>query len=118
MLSFVCVVSFVMVFLGNHLLVLLFAFFFSSRRRHTCCALVTGVQTCALPISPKATNRSRCRRSAVCSVTKRAVRPCAARMCRSPRSDLPVATPSSRSEERRGGKECVSQCRSRWSSYH
>src|SRR3546814_77746 len=25
--------------------------FFSSRRRHTRCALVTGVQTCALPIS-------------------------------------------------------------------
>src|SRR3546814_18039775 len=28
-------------------------FFFSSRRRHTRCALVTGVQTCALPISVK-----------------------------------------------------------------
>src|SRR3546814_7409311 len=28
-------------------------FFFSSRRRHTRCALVTGVQTCALPISNK-----------------------------------------------------------------
>src|SRR3546814_9607938 len=26
-------------------------FFFSSSRRHTRCALVTGVQTCALPIS-------------------------------------------------------------------
>src|SRR3546814_17826406 len=31
--------------------ILLFGFFFSSRRRHTRCALVTGVQTCALPIS-------------------------------------------------------------------
>src|SRR3546814_15473513 len=29
----------------------LYYFFFSSRRRHTSCALVTGVQTCALPIS-------------------------------------------------------------------
>src|SRR3546814_5259201 len=29
----------------------MFFFFFSSRRRHTRCALVTGVQTCALPIS-------------------------------------------------------------------
>src|SRR3546814_9492248 len=29
-----------------------FYFFFSSRRRHTRCALVTGVQTCALPILP------------------------------------------------------------------
>src|SRR3546814_9965894 len=28
----------------------LVGFFFSSRRRHTRCALVTGVQTCALPI--------------------------------------------------------------------
>src|SRR3546814_4335479 len=27
-------------------------FFFSCRRRHTSCALGTGVQTCALPISP------------------------------------------------------------------
>src|SRR3546814_8337936 len=30
-----------------------FFFFFSSRRRHTRCALVTGVQTCALPIFPQ-----------------------------------------------------------------
>src|SRR3546814_710562 len=30
---------------------IIFLFFFSSRRRHTRCALVTGVQTCALPIS-------------------------------------------------------------------
>src|SRR3546814_10807234 len=30
---------------------ILCVFFFSSRRRHTRCALVTGVQTCALPIS-------------------------------------------------------------------
>src|SRR3546814_7084270 len=32
--------------------------FFSSRRRHTRCALVTGVQTCALPISPAADTSS------------------------------------------------------------
>src|SRR3546814_224341 len=30
--------------------VLLYVVLFSSRRRHTICALVTGVQTCALPI--------------------------------------------------------------------
>src|SRR3546814_10444959 len=36
--------------LVSNLFGLLF-FFFSSRRRHTRCALVTGVQTCALPIS-------------------------------------------------------------------
>src|SRR3546814_1794639 len=34
-------------------LVIVLLFFFSSRRRHTRCALVTGVQTCALPISPQ-----------------------------------------------------------------
>src|SRR3546814_1871942 len=33
------------------MLVVLLCFFFSSRRRHTRCALATGVQTCALPIS-------------------------------------------------------------------
>src|SRR3546814_2003021 len=32
-------------------LMFVFCFVFSSRRRHTSCALVTGVQTCALPIS-------------------------------------------------------------------
>src|SRR3546814_10000977 len=35
------------VYYSDHLIVI---FFFSSRRRHTRCALVTGVQTCALPI--------------------------------------------------------------------
>src|SRR3546814_2182730 len=38
-------------------------FFFASRRRHTRCALVTGVQTCALPISPE--DRERTRQSVV-----------------------------------------------------
>src|SRR3546814_18598629 len=39
-----------MMYLDCFVLWLLF-FFFSSRRRHTRCALVTGVQTCALPIT-------------------------------------------------------------------
>src|SRR3546814_1392236 len=34
----------------SHIICDLLVFFFSSRRRHTRCALVTGVQTCALPI--------------------------------------------------------------------
>src|SRR3546814_7924915 len=34
----------------SRLLPLMCFFFFSSKRRHTRCALVTGVQTCALPI--------------------------------------------------------------------
>src|SRR3546814_4180437 len=35
-------------------------FFFSSRRRHTRCALVTGVQTCALPILKGHSSSSNC----------------------------------------------------------
>src|SRR3546814_7000673 len=41
------------------MLSVLFLFFFSSRRRHTRCALVTGVQTCALPILPAAAQSNR-----------------------------------------------------------
>src|SRR3546814_1329756 len=44
-----CVIVVVLVYFGS--LLVAFIFFFSSRRRHTRCALVTGVQTCALPIS-------------------------------------------------------------------
>src|SRR3546814_14303114 len=39
------------------ILILLCFFFFSSRRRHTRCALVTGVQTCALPIFYETTGK-------------------------------------------------------------
>src|SRR3546814_15076343 len=38
-------------------------FFFSSRRRHTRCALVTGVQTCALPIFSFGTEQVRSSRA-------------------------------------------------------
>src|SRR3546814_14228298 len=37
--------------IGLSIMCYFYSFFFSSRRRHTRCALVTGVQTCALPIS-------------------------------------------------------------------
>src|SRR3546814_6417254 len=49
----VCTYLFVFENMYGYLEVLCFwlmVFFFSSRRRHTRCALVTGVQTCALPI--------------------------------------------------------------------
>src|SRR3546814_5158347 len=75
-------------------------FFFSSRRRHTRCALVTGVQTCALPISA----------TWICGCCPTA-RWCASASIAAPRRAV-------RSEERRVGKECVSTCRSRWSPYH
>src|SRR3546814_2440869 len=90
-------------------------FFFSSRRRHTRCALVTGVQTCALPIF-QAQDQLLVRRAVPArSLLCRGIRSAAGRQ-----SELPVApgVVRSRSEERRVGKECVSTCRSRWSPYH
>src|SRR3546814_7108373 len=74
-------------------------FFFSSRRRHTRCALVTGVQTCALPICSTVGNPEKIARE-------------------KPRTGPGCARNQPRSEERRVGKECVSTCRSRWSPYH
>src|SRR3546814_3849702 len=90
--------------------IVLFFFFFSSRRRHTRCALVTGVQTCALPICDHRCDGRRCRPSHF-GARQQMVG-----------ADI-VATDSRectaiRSEERRVGKECVSTCRSRWSPYH
>src|SRR3546814_4220233 len=84
---------------------LFFFFFFSSRRRHTRCALVTGVQTCALPI---------CRGVAA---IERALRPLEHFDAFEVHHRAGVHD-RIRSEERRVGKECVSTCRSRWSPYH
>src|SRR3546814_17829722 len=84
-------------------------FFFSSRRRHTRCALVTGVQTCALPISPSTNQR------------KNAAAPIAANCIVAAAPEFPamrLAPHQGRSEERRVGIECVSTCRSRWSADH
>src|SRR3546814_6323193 len=93
-----------------------FVFFFSSRRRHTRCALVTGVQTCALPISiPKDRLQktfdaaiARCRGRSMAHIP----------MPEGESFRLEFVTDKSRSEERRVGKECVSTCRYRWSPYH
>src|SRR3546814_2372210 len=46
-----CIISFCVYITFNCCFFFVVFFFFSSRRRHTRCALVTGVQTCALPIS-------------------------------------------------------------------
>src|SRR6184192_4728527 len=80
---------------------LFFFFFFSSRRRHTRCPLVTGVQTCALPILP-------------CTASTSAGCPCRTAGC----SSRSVSVVRARSEERRVGKECQSTCRSRWARHH
>src|SRR3546814_6005894 len=87
-------------------------FFFSSRRRHTRCALVTGVQTCALPICMRA----------LTAINRALVDAAAAvdHALNGEEHDGQEETPAVtvRSEERRVGKECVSTCRSRWSPYH
>src|SRR3546814_4419852 len=96
-------------------------FFFSSRRRHTRCALVTGVQTCALPICCWLGPISLLRWFGG-TWADRAIGSQGWQQLSNP--GLAVATLenehslSDRSEERRVGKECVSTCRSRWSPYH
>src|SRR3546814_10211752 len=93
---------------------LLHFFFFSSRRRHTRCALVTGVQTCALPICHVV-------RAKLVEQLEGAVLPVVAEPHRTldgGATSSGSAVGSGRSEERRVGKECVSTCRSRWSPYH
>src|SRR3546814_4684429 len=82
--------------------VVVLVFFYSSRRRHTSCALVTGVQTCALPIFSYRLHRRRHGK----------------RPQRLSRAGGAARQGIGRSEERRVGKECVSTCRSRWSPYH
>src|SRR3546814_10056785 len=99
------------------------SFFFSSRRRHTRCSLVTGVQTCALPISPPFGVAEDVHVVAINELAK---------LDEAPRRYVIVGSgktatdgiiwllangvqPDRRSEERRVGKECVSTCRSRWS---
>src|SRR3546814_10603729 len=99
-------------------------FFLSSRRRHTRCALVTGVQTCALPILWSADNwtfggavgandpnNDGANQFSVSIDGSAAV-------SSGVTLDKNVTIDSLRSEERRVGKECVSTCRSRWSPYH
>src|SRR3546814_5484935 len=82
-------------------------FFFSSRRRHTRCALVTGVQTCALPIWQGVMSSIRCSWNVSAHYLND-----------SHIKQYAGAILERRSEERRVGKECVSTCRSRWSPYH
>src|SRR3546814_1149481 len=113
-------------------------FFFSSRRRHTSCALVTGVQTCALPICAaqlvERVGAVHCHRALGEVHDARAPvgdedplgercveRPCADAQHEEEEVLVHAAPPrwvKARSEERRVGQECVSTCRSRWSPYH
>src|SRR3546814_5307136 len=118
-------------------------FFLSSRRRHTRCALVTGVQTCALPISPwlrlkpvRYVTHILCDRfwsriagrkapggegSKFALITNHRIGR-AGRRGRVRRGSASPAKPFAgrfpRSEERRVGKECGSSFRDRCSPYH
>src|SRR3546814_10264359 len=116
-------------------MIVLFLFFFSSRRRHTSCALVTGVQTCALPISAEAAARKA--RAGGVQVSVLGVgtpqggpvpqadggflHDAQGNMLLARRDDAALgalAAAGGRSEARRVGKEGVSTCRSRWSPYN
>src|SRR3546814_10325152 len=96
-------------------------FFFSSRRRHTRCALVTGVQTCALPISfLTGADSTDPTLAGIWGAFKGSLITMFVTLLIS----FPVGVLSAlyleeyRSEERRVGKECVSTCRYRWSPYN
>src|SRR3546814_5378559 len=109
---------------------------FTSRRRHTSCALVTGVQTCALPIYRLLTDvegdapmgrmmRQQywipCARSASLEAdgAPARVRLLGRNYVAFRATDGRIGFfDEARSEERRVGKECVSTCRSRLSPDH
>src|SRR3546814_5628425 len=119
-------------------------FFSSSTRRHTRCALVTGVQTCALPIytaeaalAHLVPHRFRTHRGAhqmdvddEAEVGEVHLREAFVAKDAGIVDQYIDAAPDARraidhrrdlglrSEERRVGKECVSTGRSRWSPYH
>src|SRR3546814_3288834 len=95
-------------------------FFFSSRRRHTRCALVTGVQTCALPICAALHARNGGPFAARRSVQTRRLNGAQPDDAGGNTGKLTGCvrfpdTKAGRSEERRVGKECVSTCNSRGS---
>src|SRR3546814_8492259 len=99
-------------------------FLFSSIRRHTRCALVTGVQTFALPICARhfdlviVPEHDRLRGPNVLTTKGSLHRVTPERLAAEARRHAPRLDHLPRSEERRVGKECVRTCRSRWSPYN
>src|SRR3546814_5835751 len=95
-------------------------FFFSSRRRHTRCALVTGVQTCALPIyriGGKAVEQRHAQRADMDPCSRQKLEILGYPPVEGESQFRSGGVDEARSEERRVGKECVSTCRYRWSPY-
>src|SRR3546814_2104183 len=104
-----------------------YVFMYASRRRHTRCALVTGVQACALPIL-SVVNFPANRRLLVTGV-KASLQDGnlpslsefedflrEAGFSKTQASAIAGKGLSHTSEERREGKVCVRTCRSRWST--
>src|SRR3546814_17740495 len=99
-------------------------FFFSSRRRHTRCALVTGVQTCALPISVLIETMRREGYETQVGQPQVIVKEIDGKKCEPIETliiDVPaevsgkaieLVTQRKRSKEHRVGEECDSTCRS------
>src|SRR3546814_10434162 len=105
--------------------------FFSSRLLHTRCALVTGVQTCALPISaglvrrlrrfggaPKVKGKSKSKSKSRSNNSTLGRSGGSRELCFWLLWERLQPRALDRSEERRVGKECVSPCSSRWSPDH
>src|SRR3546814_9869264 len=94
-------------------------FLFSSIRRHTIGALVTGVQTCALPIyttHPDGVALPWFLGPGQCALHVDFLRPLSQRFAGQKITGVyrHVSRVGTRSEERRVGKECVGTGRSRW----
>src|SRR3546814_7063435 len=70
-------------------------FFFSSRRRHTRCALVTGVQTCALPIYHRAPQSQQTSSRSRAFVPRTASARATSSMCSTPNRNFSTAASSS-----------------------
>src|SRR3546814_5343129 len=101
------------------IIVLQVLFFVSSRRRHTRCALVTGVQTCALPIYKRNKNGTNILKEFIQNINTSTFKQ-EKKIGISVDGKIIFLMPEEiiyRSDERRVGKECVSTCRSRWSRY-
>src|SRR3546814_8635494 len=82
-------------------------FFFSSRRRHTRCALVTGVQTCALPIclsDPRTAEQRQALNTAVIKPVTREITG-----GNGFRADFPRAPVARVLRKRSAGKRCASR---------
>src|SRR3546814_7907151 len=96
-------------------------FFFASRRRHTRCALVTGVQTCALPICSMSTKMYGLiprKQGMGRDEFHDYYRHPHGTMGRNMTTMRGYVQNHQRSEERRVGKEWVSTCSYRWSPDH